>query len=449
MEKLIEIARAGVGKRLDKESKTLFRNSSWIFVSNFSGIALSLGRAIVIARGLGAETFGSYAIVVAFVGIVQEFLNLNLGTAIIKFGAQYHYDMRIDKLVAFIKASLRITVLMVIISILVITCLTFLSYSVFVHKPELEWFIIFYAMASGSKYFSAISNGILRLYFKFKLNSIIQIIMNVIETSLVIIAVLLYPRNLHVFFLAVIIGCFLSGLISNGMAYWELRNEFKPFLHVKFDLIRDEMKNVKTFVIGNSLGNSLKSLMAQGDVLLLGVLAGPVQVAFYSIAKKISYSILTVTDPFMQSIFPQFSKLLAGKKFMETKRMLGKITMVAALPSVVFIFVTFFLKEWLFTTIFGKEFLESVYPFIYLLLSAVFSSVTFWALPLIVSLGLVRLRIQVYMLAIVVGAVIAYISIPQMKASGMALALLGMNVIINTLFIYFGYRKMKITESIS
>lgn len=445
MEKLIDIAKAGVGKRLDRESKTLFRNSSWIFVSNFTGIALSLVRSVVIARGLGAETFGSYTIVVAFVVIVQEFLNLNLGTAIIKFGAKYHHDNRIDKLVAFIKASLRITALMMIISIVVIACLAVFSYSLFVHKPDLEWFVIFYAIASGTKYFNAISNGILRLYFKFRLNSIIQIIMNVIETSLVVIAVLLYPRNLHVFFIAVITGCFLNGLISNWMAYWELRKEFKPFLDAKFDLIRDEMKQVKTFVIGNSLGNSLKSVMAQGDVLLLGALSGPVPVAFYSIAKKLAYSILTLTDPFMQSIFPQFSKLLAGEKFIETKRMLRKITMIAAIPSVVFILVTLFFKEWLFVTIFGREYIGSVYPFIYLLLSAVFSSVTFWALPLIVSLGLVRLRIQVYLLAIAAGAAIAYLSIPRMQASGMALALLCVNVIINTVFIYIGYRKMKTT----
>ena len=94
-------------KRLDKESKTLFKNSSWVFFSNFFSTALAFLRSVVIARGLGAEIYGTYAIVVAFVALIQEFLNPNIGTALIKFGAVYHDEQRTDKLMAMVKRSLR------------------------------------------------------------------------------------------------------------------------------------------------------------------------------------------------------------------------------------------------------------------------------------------------------------------------------------------------------
>jgi len=443
LERLFKKARSGIGRNLDVESKTLFKNSSWVFFSNFTGIALNVVRSIVIARGLGASTFGSYAIVVAFVSIVQEFLNLNLGTAIIKFGAAYHHNQRIDKLTALIKESIRVNFIMILVSIAVVTILSLSFYSTLVRRPGLELFIIFYAVAAGTKYFNSISNGVLRLYFRFKLNSTVQIIMDVIETGLVVTAILLYPRDLHVFFFTVILAAFINGFICNWMAYWELRHEFKPYLHVRFDLIRSEFTQMKRFVIRNSLGNSLKALMAQGDVLLLGALAGPAQVGFYSVAKKIGYSILALTDPLMQSVFPQFSKLVAAQKFDETKKMLRKITLLATVPSIVFVFLTLSLKRWLFLTVFGNVYLDAIYPFKYLLLSAVFSSITFWSLPLIVSLGMVRLRIQVYMIAIICGAAIAYYAVPRMHASGMALALFCVNVIINSIFIYMAYRKMQ------
>ncbi|MCX6291614.1 MAG: oligosaccharide flippase family protein [Bacteroidetes bacterium] len=445
VERLIGKAKSGIWKKFDRESKTLFRNSSWVFFSNFAGIGLNIIRSIIIARGLGAKTFGSYVIVVAFVGIVQEFLNLNLGTAIIKFGAAYHNEQRIDKLVALVKLCLKVSGVMVLISIVTVVLLTILAYSTFVHKAGLEMYIMFYAVASGTKYFNSISNGILRLYFKFKLNSIIQITMDIVETVLVVTAVSLYPKNLDVFFITMIMACFLNGVICNWMAFWELRHEFRPYIRAGYDLVKNEIGEMKTFVIGNSLGNSLKSLMGQGDVLLLGILAGPSQVGIYSVAKKIGYAILAPTDPLMQSIFPQFSKLLAEKKFLETKKMLGKITLIATIPSVVFIIITFFLKEWMFVTIFGKEYLGAVYPFLFLLLSAVFSSVTFWSLPLIISLGLVKLRLKVYMIAIVVGATIAYFAVPQMHAAGMGLALLCVNLVINTIFIFRAYQEMKTT----
>jgi len=431
-----------IKKNLDVESKQLLKNSSWVFFSNFNGIALNVLRSIVIARGLGAKTFGTYAIVVAFVGIIQEFLNLNLGTAIVKFGSVYRKEERTDKLGALIYQSLKISGIMILISVFVVSLFTFISYATFAHKAGLELYIILYAVAASTRYFNSISSGVLRLYYKFRLNSVIQMIMDFVETASIVTVVLLYPRNLDAFFITVIIAAFLNGVICNWMAYWELRHELQHHLKSKLDLIKEDIKSVKTFVIGNSLGNSLKSVMAQGDVLVLGALAGPAQVAFYSVAKKIGYAILALTDPLVQSIFPQFSKLLAEKKFPETKKMLKKITLMATYPCIAYVIITLSMKRWLFVTIFGKEFLGSAEPFFYLLLSAVFSAITFWSLPLIISLGMVKLRLQVYMIAIIAGLAIAYFTIPHMHASGAALALLCMNLIINFTFIFKSYQKM-------
>ncbi len=448
MEEIFQKTKTIFGKRLDNESKTLFKNSSWIFFSNFVGIGLGFLRSVVIARGLGAEIFGTYAIVVAFVGIVQEFLNLNLGTAIIKFGAAYHNEQRIDKLTALIKLSLKASGIMILVSIVVVTLLSLISYSTFINKPGLELFIIFYAVAASTKYFNSISNGILRLYFKFRLNSVIQIIMDVVETILIILAILFFRSNLEVFFITIIITRFLNGVICNWMAFWELRKEILPFIKVKADLIKDEIKDVRSFVIGNSLGNSLKSLMAQGDVLLLGALAGPVQVAFYAVAKRLGYAILALTDPLMQSIFPQFSKLVAEKKYHEIKKMLRKVTLAAIIPAVVLILVVYFFKEWIVVTVYGKKYMDAVNPFLWLLAGAVMGSITFWTLPLIQSLGLVKFRLKIYSIAIVTGALIATLLIPSRAAAGMAIALLCANLIINSSFVYKAYERIRLSEKI-
>ena len=447
MDKILSKAKSGIENSLDKESQTLFRNSSWVFLSNFTGIGLNVIRSIVIARGLGADTFGAYAIVVAFTGIVQEFVNLNLGTAVIKFGAAFQGEGRNDKLAALVKLSLKLSAIMLLISIAVICALTFLSYNFFVPRPGLQLFIILYAIASGSRYFNSISTGLLRLFYRFRLNSIITIIMDLVETVLVVLAVFFYPANLDVFFLTIIATIFLNGIICNVMAFIEVRGQLGDLWHAGTDLISKEISAIRTFIISNSLGNSLKAVMAQGDVLLLGILAGPTQVAFYAIAKKIGYAFLALTDPLMQSIFPQFSKLLAEHKHAETRKMLKKITLLALLPAIGFTVVTLFLREWLFTTVFGTQYLESIHPFVFLLFSAVFSAVTFWSLPLIVSLGLVKLRVKVYVIAILAGSLIAYFAIPAMHASGMALALLCMNIIINSIFIYFALMKMKVKHA--
>lgn len=434
-------------KRLDTESKTLFKNSTWVFFSNFFSTALAFLRSVVIARGLGAEIYGTYAIVVAFVALIQEFLNPNIGTALIKFGAEYHDKNRIDKLTAMVKSSLNTSFIMAILSVAVIAILSFVSYSTFIEKPGLHWFIIAYAMAASITYVNSISRGLLRLYFKFKLSSIIQMIMDVLETAMIAVAVFFYPRDLNVFFVAVIITRFLNGFICNALAFWELRKELMPHRSASTELVKEDKRKFSRFVVGNSIGNSLKTVISQGDVLLLGALSNPEQVGFYSVAKKVAFSVFTLSDPLVQSIYPQLSKLLAEKRFPEIRNMLLKITSLAMIPSLIFLIVTFFLNEWIIVTVYGLEYKPAAQPFYYFLIGSVLGASTFWVLPLVQSLGLVKMRVKVYVFTILVGSIAAWWLVPTMQAAGMSLALLLTNVMNLIIFTNEALKKIKKEEA--
>lgn len=61
-------------KKLDDQSKKLFKNSFWVLVSNINGSLLAFVRSIIMARGLGVEIFGLYNIIVNIVLSVLSFL---------------------------------------------------------------------------------------------------------------------------------------------------------------------------------------------------------------------------------------------------------------------------------------------------------------------------------------------------------------------------------------
>ncbi|CAN5574298.1 hypothetical protein BH11BAC1_BH11BAC1_23150 [soil metagenome] len=432
-----------IGRQLDQQSKALVKNSKWIFIANVVGAGLGLIRSVFIARGLGAETFGTYVLVISFIALIQEFLNLNLGTAIIKFGAQFQVQNRLDKLVVMIKQSVKISFVMCTILIFIVTLLTLISYETFIKKPHLHWFVIGYAIANSVAYFNLITKASLRLFFKFKKNSIIQIILDFIETSLMVAAVLIYPKNLTMFFIAAIATRFLNGLVCNLMGFWEMKKELWAHRHAKNNLLKEELPVIRKYVLNNSLGNTIKAFMQQGDVLLLGTLAGTVSVGFYSVAKKLAFSLLTITDPLVNSIYPQISKLISEKRIGELQKMLVRITEIAALPALLFLIIGYFLNGWIITKVYGDGYLPASYPFFFLLINAAFGSVTFWVLPLIQGLGLVKLRLKVYTLMIIIGSVIAYFIVNISGASGMAISLLAVNIGINTIFIFASIKKMK------
>ena len=443
---MIEKVRRSISKKFDDESKTLLKNSSWVFIANTYGAALAFLRSIIIARGLGAEILGTYTLAIAFVLTTMELLRLNISMGLIKFGAEFQTENRIDKLVSLIKVSLYATFGSAFLSIIVIAVIVFFAYDSFIIQPGLNYFIIAYSIVNGFAFIDAISKATLKLHFKFKLNSIISMVMDTVEFIVVSLTIFMFPKNLNYFFTAVIATKFVNSLICNSAALFELRKELSGYLNSSISLIKDNLKTITHFVVGNSMSGTLKVLMNQGDVLLLGSISGTAQVGFYSVAKKLAYSLLTITDPLVTSIFPQLSVLIAKKQYAETKKMLFKITRITLIPSAIFLLLSFFLKDWIIIKLYGKEFIYAAKPFFYLLMGAIQGSVFFWVLPLMQSLGLTTLRFKVYLGAITIGAIISYFLIPSYNATGVAIGLLAANVYITSQFIYAGNKKIREQE---
>jgi len=430
-------------RRLDQESKTLIRNSKWVFIANIIGAAFGFIRSVVIARGLGVEIFGTYTMVIAFVALVQEFLNLNLGTAIIKFGADFKAQNRLDKLAVMLRQSVKISFIMSLVLVAIITVLTLTSYDTLIRKPHLHWFVVGYAIANSVAYYNLITKSALRLFFKFRKNSMIQILMDFIETTLMVLAVLFYPKNLTMFFAAAIATRFLNAVVCNLLGFWEMKSDLWSHRHAPDSVISEQLPAMRKFIINNSLGNTLKSFIQQGDVLLLGILAGPVSVGLYSVAKKLAYSLLTITDPLVNSIYPQFSKLVAEEKITELKKMLRKISLISIVPAMAFLVGCYFFKTWIVIKVFGASYIDAAPPFFILLINAVVGALTFWVLPLVQSLGLVGIRLRTYAAMIIFGSALAYMLVPGWGASGMAMALLFVNILNNIVFIYYSMKSIK------
>jgi O-antigen/teichoic acid export membrane protein len=287
-----------------------------------------------------------------------------------------------------------------------------------------------------------LSTSLLRLYYKFRLNSLISIIMAVIEFLIIVTAILIFTKNIVAFILAVVGARILNSAICNGMVFWELRHELGPFLKVKVSILSGHWKEVAKFTVNNSLGRTVWVFINRADVLLLGALFGPVQVAYYNIGKRLANSIGIIVSPLATSIYPQLALLLSQKKIADLKKMVFQLTKILMMPAALFMIVMFFIKEPFITILYGKEFYQSASPFFFLVLNAVLNAVFFWSLYLVVSLGMVAFRLWVYITALVLGAATALLLV-RFQATGMAIALLAANCFILIMFNAFAFKKMK------
>ncbi len=431
-------------KRLvDLQSLTLLKNSSWVFASNFLGAVLAFFKAILIARLLGAESYGVFTVIIVFIATITEVFNLNLGAALIRFGAGYNAEGRNDKVLSLIKGSLLASSVVLFLSVLVTILFTLFSYNTFILKPDLEWFSVLYALAAGSVLFNQIGRSALRLFFRFKKNALIQIVLDLIDFSIIVTALLIFPARLDIFLIAVLITTFINGIIPNIAAWKELKSDLPKWSSVSFRAILPDLKPIRSFVFRNSLAKTLQSLTNKGDVLILGILsANPVQVGLYAVGKKLAYYVLVFTDPLVTSVYPQFCKLREEKNNSAILKMILRLTLIATGPAILFVILSFILGEWLITLVFGNDYSSAGTTFGILSISAAVQAVLFWMQPLLQAFDLMSQRVWVFLTGIITGTTAAFILVPESGSPGMAWAVVISQIIMTILFLILVFKKV-------
>lgn len=413
-----------VRRRFDVESRTLFRNSSWFFIANANGAVCDFLRSVVVARGLGAESLGIYILVTSLVRTIQEFCNLNVGSAVVKFGAEYKSANETTHLAALLKGVFYLSGLTALASIGVVGIVSVLSYDTFFSRPGLQPYLQLYAIAASLSFFDSVSVSLLNLYFRFRLNSVIKMLLDITELAILALAVWLRPGDLTVLLWAAVTALLFKGAVYNGAALWEMRELIVPNLRVGFDEIRADRRRIGAFLVNNSLSRTVHSMIFSGDVLLLGALAGPREVGYYSIAKKLAFAILRLTDPLQSAIFPQLATLVAQRNLASVTLMLKKISGALGAVIMAIFLVALAVSGWLLPAIYGPEFGPASTAFTILVAAAGIGASLFWSTSLIVSLGRVNARLRAYLAALFVSAPLAWFLVPTLGATGLAMAML-------------------------
>lgn len=427
----------------DLQTQVLFKNSSWVLGSNILRAVLVFLRGVIIARGLGVELFGTFNIIAAFAGLVHQFFGFPVSSTTIKYGADYLANNRLRELTALIKGSFFVSLLLAFTSTLVITGLTLFVYEVFFDDPDLETFVVLFAIITSSAFLDNLSKASLRLLYKFKEESIVVVVGAIIDLIIIGLVVFYNTSNFAAFFFAMIAAKVLSSILLNGVAFVYIWRIIKPYWKVPVQILKKESSKLISYTLNNSGSRALKTFMNNGDVLLLGALLGPAPVGFYNIAKKLAQSILIIIDPLTQTLFPQLSRLIGEKKYSEIGVMIKKVTRITLIPSLLVVCSLIFFREQIILFTYGQEYIEAAKPFIYLSINAVLGAILFWNLPLILSMGLVKFRLQVNGIVLIIGAIVAYLLTPTLGAVGISIGLLLANGLAILVFSGVTYSKLQ------
>ena len=406
-------------------------------------VLIAFVKSVVVARSLGVEQYGTYAVIFAFVAAVQEIVNLNFGAAFIKYSADYQNAQRNDKMMALIKAGYLVSGMAGIVSVVMIVVATAFSYKLFFDIPDLETLIWVFAAGCSLEFFNQLSRAILRVYDKFKINSIVNIVTYTLEFLAICFSLYFFRNDL----VALVIGLTLIKLVNfvicNLTAFWEIRGQVNGFWHQSLSVIKEDQKKMTSFLFSNSLSKTLQKLMKKGDVLVLAAFAGPTEVGLYDVARKLAFSLLVIKDPITLAVYPQIAKLIASNSITKLKIFLRNVLLVSSIPYVFGVVSVLLLSDMVIDLVYGSEFLGASQTLLLLVSVVGFEIIFFWTVPYLLSLGKAGYRLRASFVSSAVTIGIALLFAGSYGATGIAFALLVGAIILQAAFLAVVLRHLR------
>ncbi len=273
------------------EVKNLFKNTSWMMVSQIITGLCAFIWSIIIARYLGVNDFGILSFGVSFNCLTTVLLDLGLTTYSIR-------DMSrdTDLISEYIGRLIPLKILLGIFTfVLTLIILILMGYDhISIEVTLILVFQIFF-MSLGS-----LIGGAFQALRKLKYSSISGIIYSLVQLSMILIGVYL---DLGLIFITC---AYVAGyLVQVIYLYIELRKYQKPKIEVNISFWKKCLK----FSLPFALTALFYSIYYSIDVVMLSYLVGDVATGLYNSAYKI-ISVLNTFFPIYQAVvFPLMSKM--------------------------------------------------------------------------------------------------------------------------------------------
>ena len=342
----------------------LLRNSLW----NLCGLALpavvALATVPLLISGLGLEGFGIVALIGSVIGYFGV-LDINLSAGSIKYLAQYHAQHEEERFAeTFWFGWIFYGVLGITGAVILYFSAEFLSNYFFKISPALhaETALAFQIAALGfmisqaQNYLMVVPQALQRYDTSAKAEAFFGVITNILS------AVVALTDGGIVGVIAVRV------MLATTHTAWLIWVIHKLGVSLKPCWPRREIRKLMTGFSAYAYLSRLAVMMhTHGDKLIIGTLAGPVALSFYTVPAQLASRILGLTYRLSSVIFPRVSALAAtGQQsqlrllYLDTTRLLTYLNLMVL--GVIALTGEEFLRRWV-----GEEFVATGYPVLVLI----------------------------------------------------------------------------------
>lgn len=322
------------------------KDTAFTVLANILTLVLGLGSSVILARLLGPEGRGIYALAGLLPSLVVTFINLGIGPATVYYTAQGQYQQK-----EILGNTIFLGLITGIIGTIVgLTVTIFLRENVFPNIAA-EYLLIAIGIIPVNLFFFYLRSLLLGAQ-RVKEYNVLDICQSFCFFALAALALWVMGLGVIGALLAAIISWFLAATIALLWA-WRVADGISLRLNASY------IKDVSMYGVQAHLANILGFLNYRLDMFLVNLFLNPTAVGFYSISVGLAEKLWLISQAASVVLFPRVAAETDALRRKEFTPLVARTvlwgTLLASLPLL-------FLVRFVIVSLYSEEFLPAVRP---------------------------------------------------------------------------------------
>jgi len=373
-------------------------------------LIISVFTAAVIARTLGPENQGIFAMVILLPTTIVSFTNFGIYRSIIYYMGKSEHSLFNDIIRSVITYSSMISIFSIFIGIIIL--LLFKDYIV----PGVSWeyILIGLLLIPLQIFFLQTITGILYGIQKFNIYNILVIIQSVI--LLILILFLVIFCNLGV------LGALIANIISFSIILLISIIIIKKYIKENFLVINFDYKIFKSlffFGFKVNLRNIFNFLHYRIGIYMINFYLNPLSVGYYIISVSIVERLWMISQVVSTIFYPKVASMKDGNQKNTFTPIITRNVLLLTLLAAV---ILFFISKWVILILFTQSFMASLEPLQILLFGVAAISVTRVLDNDFDARGKPMVNAFIALIGVIITIILNIILIPQYGINGAALS---------------------------
>ncbi len=401
--------------------RLLFKNAGTLLSGNMVAWVLGLATFAITARILGSTLFGILVLITTYVTIVDKLLNFQSWQALIKYGTEALVRKSNDDFKSIVKFCTLLDVTTAILGTVVAAVAVSWVGQLLSWESETVLMAAFYSIVILFN-ISGTPTGVLRLFNRFRLFAVQNIISATIKFIGIVILLFVGASLWSVLFLWMV-TTIIGQLLLLGLGWRELHIQgFKGTHRAPVLGISTQHPGIWGFILSTNLSSSVRMTSRELDTMIIGGVVGVEGAGLFKIAKQIAAVPAMLSDPLYQAIYPDLSRLWARGDIKSFKQLILRSGLVAGGGATiiwlgVILFGSFFIQ-----LIFGVEYVAAQPVLVWYMLAMVVAIYGFPLQPAMLSMGRPKTTFWVHLSSTIVYFPLLFIFIEWIGLVGAGVA---------------------------